>query len=174
MARRSTKLVPAIGVALGLVIALAAVLSWRVSAAGESLGAEVRFVAAPAGEVSISPGGVLLTARRLAPGDSATGRFEVRNMTGSPLRVRLRALPSERSLDGALRVEFTAQGRKIAAGRLGELRSFGSGEGLSLPRGASREVALRAELNRAAGRAHEGQIVDVSLELEARRPGATR
>lgn len=153
--RRRTRAIPAIGVALGLAIALAAVMSWRIPASSQSLGAEVRFMAAPAGEVSISPAGPLLTARRLAPGDSASGRFTVRNLTGEPLRVRLRALPSAHGLDRALRVRFTSGGRRLAAGRLGKLRSFQSGAPLRLPRGESREVELRAALVPAAGRDHE-------------------
>lgn len=172
--KRRPKAIPAIGIALGLVIALAAVLFWRVPAESQSLGADVRFAAAPAGAVSVSPAGPLLTASRLLPGHSATDRFELRNLTGRPLRVRLRALPSGPALDRALRVDVAAAGHQLAAGRLGELRSFASGAPLTLPVEGSREVELRAELLRAAGRDHEGQIIDVMLEFEARRAGAVR
>ena len=170
----NSRAIPVIGVALGLGVALAAVLSWRIPASSQSLGAELRFVPAATGEVSISPDGPLLTARGLAPGDSAGRRFRLENVAGRPLRVRLRALPSQRALDRALQVELTAAGRRIYAGRLGELRSFASGGALNLPRKGSVEVEMRARLDRGAGPDHEGQIVDVTMELQARAAGGPR
>jgi hypothetical protein len=154
-----------VGLAVGLVLALAAVLSWRIAAEGAAVGAEVRFVAAPPGELTAAPVGAFLAARRLRPGGVANGQLALRNITGAPVSVRMRGLPSVRALDRPLRVEVKDGEEVIFRGRLGGLRSWT--RGVVLAKGARRALATRVWLPAGAGRAVAGAIVDVTVELWA-------
>jgi hypothetical protein len=154
-----------LGLGLGLMLALAAVLSWRIDAEGAGAGAEVRFVAAPPGELTAAPAGAFLTARSLQPRGSGTGRLELRNITGTPVAVRLRGLPSAPDLDRLLRVEVGAGGEVLFRGRLGGLRSWT--RTLVIGRGERRALATRVWLPAGAGGGVAGALVDVSVELRA-------
>src|SRR5215211_5983212 len=102
------------GLALGLLLALGAVLSWRVAAEGAAVGAEVRFVAVPPGELTVAPSGAFLSARGLRPaGEPARGDLRLRNITGTAVAMGLRALPAGRDLDRSLRVELSAGGERV-------------------------------------------------------------
>jgi hypothetical protein len=153
-----------IGLALGLLLALAAVLSWRIAAEGAALGADARFVAVPPGELTLEPAGEFLVARGLAPSEASDGRLRVRNITGAPVAVRLRARPSSRDLDRPLAVLVRAGGVTLYRGRLRGLRSWS--RALTIPRGDARTLDVRARLaTRAVGAAVE---VTVELRAEAR------
>jgi hypothetical protein len=146
------------GLAVGLVVALAAVLSWRIPAEGARLGADVRFVAVPPGELTLSPSGTFLEARRLEPvGGAAHGRLVLRNITGHTVVVRLRCLPSSRDLDRALRVRIGRDPERS----LGRLRRWTGA--VRLRRGERRALHVTARLASAA----EGSAVDVTVEARA-------
>ena len=84
-----------LGLAVGLLIALVAVLSWRVDSEGAGLGAELRMTAVPPGELVVEPSSPFLVGRGLQPGgDGATGELRVRNISPRPVEVQVRALPS--------------------------------------------------------------------------------
>jgi hypothetical protein len=148
-----------IGLAIGLVLALAAVLSWRIPGGGAGLGADVSFVAAPPGELTAEPVEAFLSAPGLEPGESASGRLRLRNITGGPVALRLRARPSSRDLDRALEVALGSY-----RGSLGRLRRW-TPAGV-LPRGAERVVGVRVRI--ADGARTAGASVAVTVELEAR------
>jgi hypothetical protein len=152
-----------IGLAVGLVLALAAVLSWRIPAEGAGLGADARFVAVPPGELTLEPSGAFLSARRLRPGDGADGRLSVRNIAGAPVAVRVRGLPSARDLDRLLTVELEAGGARLFRGPLGDLREWT--RPVVLDRGEARAIEARARLSEAAGTRAAGAEVDVTVEL---------
>jgi hypothetical protein len=148
------------GVALGLMLALGAVLSWRVAAEGPALGAEARFLAVPPGELTVAPDGAFLTARRLrAGGAAASGRLRLTNITGSPVAVRMRALPSGRDLDRLLRVRVGG----IFAGRLGRLRAWT--RPFVMGKGGRRVLDVRVWLPASAVGAAAGAAVDVTVEF---------
>jgi hypothetical protein len=154
-----------IGLAVGLLVALAAVLSWRVAAEGAGVGAEVRFVAIPPGELTVEPAGTFLAARGLEPGGAATGRLELRNITGTPVVVRLRGLPSSRDLDASLRVELAAGDDVVFRGRLGRLRGWTAP--FALARAERRRLVARLWVAPGAGGKVAGAAVDVTVELRA-------
>ncbi len=156
-----------IGLTVGLAVAAALLMTWRVPATSGALGAELTLVATPPGELTLRPAGAFLHGRRLtAGGAAATGRLEVRNITGRRLAVRVRLLPAAPDLDRALRVELEDAGRLVAVGRLGALRRWSRGA-FELRPGESRRLDARAFLvEHASG--YEGRMVDVTLELRAR------
>jgi hypothetical protein len=154
-----------IGLAIGLLLALAAVLSWRIAGGGAGLGAEVSFVAAPPGELTVEPVDSFLSANGLQAGESAHGRLLLRNITGGLVSVRLRAEPSSRDLDRGLRIGLASGGRSVYRGSLGALRRWTPAG--AVPRGGQR--ALEARIWVAKGAAVAGAVVDVTVELEARR-----
>jgi hypothetical protein len=150
------------GLAIGLVLALAAILSWRIPAEGAGPGADARFVAVPPGELTLSPAGAFLSARRLEPGGrAARGRLAVSNVSGRPVVVRLRFLPSSRDLDRALHVRIESEGSVAFGGTLGRLRGWTPVARLA--RGEARTLQVRAWLASKA----EGSAVDVTVEARA-------
>ena len=155
-----------IGLALGLLLAVAAILVWRVPAEGRELGAELRMTAMPPGELIAEPSGPFVVARRLRPdGHAAGGSVTIRNIAPRPVEVRARAIPSSRDLDGLLRVELTIGGRPVAEGTLRELRGWS--EAVRIENGARRTLEASVGLSADARREHDGVILDVGLELDA-------
>jgi hypothetical protein len=162
---RLNTLVHFAGLLVGLGVAVLAVLGWRIEAESSPLGADLAVVAAPSGELELSPAGRFLSARSLTPGGQpARGELRVRNQTGRTLVVRPRALPSTRELDRVVVVELSAGARSLYRGWLGGLRR-GSRRALRLRRGATAEVAMRAWLPRGSAPGWRGRIVDVEFEL---------
>ena len=159
-----------IGLAAGLGVALVLLMTWRVPATSGTLGADVKLVATPPGELTLKPAGAFLEARGLvAGGRAASGSLELRNITGRRLAVRLRLLPSSSDLDRALRVELDDAGTAIAAGPLGGLRRW-SRRHVEIEPGGSRRIEARALIARGGGD-YEGRIADVTVELRARPVG---
>lgn len=160
-----------IGLSLGLCLAAFAVVSWRIPASEATLGADVKLVSSPPGELELSEDGALASGRALLPGrGSASGDFEVRNLTGGKVSVQLRALPSNDDLDDLMRLELRSGGRVLADGTLGELRSWGS-PSLEIDRAQDAKIEARLWLPSDADRGYEGRITDVTLELRARPTG---
>jgi hypothetical protein len=162
---QKTELLRLIGSAIGIGICLLVLISWRIPASSAELGADIRVVPTPPGEMTITPAGTALDAPALKPGGTANGRFTVSNITGRPLHVELRALPSTAALDGDLSFTFTSGGVVVADGDAAKLRSF-AGPGFDLAPAQSREIDVTARLG--DGAEAEGRIVDVSLEFAAR------
>ena len=156
-----------VGLTVGLAVAAALLMTWRVPAMSGALGADLKLVATPPGELTLKPAGAFLQGRRLtAGGAAATGRLELRNVTARRLTVRVRLLPSAGDLDRALQLELEDAGRLVAIGRLGALRRW-SRRAFELRPGESRRLDARAFVVDHAG-GYEGRMVDVTLELRAR------
>jgi len=157
---------------VGIALAVALVLSWRVAADGTALPTEVTMHAHPTGELELRPAAAFLSALRLeAGGPSASGGLRLRNITPVPLDVRVRLAPSAATLDRALAVRLAAGGRLLAGGRLGRLRRWSAG---SLRIRPGRSAVLQARAAVPAGRsaaAAGGQDVDIAVELQARPRG---
>lgn len=145
------------GLAGGLAAFAIALHSWAIASTGSALGADLGVAAVAPGELQVASG-LALHAAGLAPGGpSAEGALRVRNITGVPVRVRLRALPSTRVLDDALELVATYRGRRIV------LRRAWSDAPIRLGVRERLSLELRARLLRPA----QGLIADVTLELDA-------
>jgi hypothetical protein len=163
-----------IGFVIGAGICLVALLAWRMPAPEGTLGADVRVIATPPGELMVKPDGVVLAGRAMRPGgEPAEGELEVQNLVGRPLIVRLRGLPSSRALDNDLRLRFRSAGRTIAAGSAGQLRAFSAGPGLRLGPASKARIEATMRLRRGDDR-FAGQILDITLELQAKPVGGRR
>jgi hypothetical protein len=153
---------------VGIALAVALVLSWRVAAERTALPAEVTMHAHPAGELEFRPAAAFLSARRLeAGGPSASGSLRLRNITPVTLDVRVRLAPSSGALDRALVVRLAVGGRTLAHGRLGRLRGWSVGPLRIRPgRGAvlHARAAVPAGPSAAAGGGHD---VDIAAEFQA-------
>ena len=159
-----------VGLAVGLAMAVVLLTTWQVPATSGTLGADVKLVATPPGELTLQPAGAFLQARGLSAGGAAgAGRLELRNITGRRLEVRLRLLPSAPDLDGALHVELGDAGDPVARGPLGTLRRW-SRQAIVVEPGEARRLDGRAYVAGGAGD-YEGRIVDVTVELRARPVG---
>lgn len=164
-ADQKTELLRLIGSAIGIGICLLVLISWRIPTSGTELGADLRVVPTPPGELTITPAGTALDSPGLKPGVEASGSFTVTNITGRRLHVELRALPSTHALDATLSFTIASGGATAAEGTAGQLRNF-AGPGFDIAPQQRREVEVTARLDDAAE--SEGRIVDVSLEFAAR------
>jgi hypothetical protein len=155
------------GLILGLALAAALVVSWRVPEPDQTLGADLRMVAAPGGELELEPDSVFLSGRSLGAGDRADGHLRIRNLTGRPVGVRLRGLPSSHDLDERVSAELRSGDRILARGSLGELRAW-TRTPLALGPGETREIEARLSVPQHGGSGYRGRIVDVTLEFWTR------
>jgi hypothetical protein len=149
------------GLALGLVLALGAVLSWRIPSGTAALPAQARFTAVAPGELTVAPVGNFMLAR----GARGDGVLVLRDIARGPVSVELRARPSTRDLDRLLWVEISDQGRVMFRGRLTRLRRW-TPVGVLRVR-ELRRLAVRAWLPPAARAQAAGALVDVTVELRA-------
>lgn len=147
----------AIGLACGLAVFAVALHSWAIASTGTALGIDLGVAAVAPGELQVASGRALHATGLQPGGPGATGALRVRNITGAPVRVRLRALSSRRALDDVLELTAAHRGRRIVLGRAwSDVRiTLGVRGSMSLP--------LSARLLRPA----QGLTADVTLELEA-------
>jgi hypothetical protein len=157
-----------LGIGLGIALAAAALLSWRVPGGEHTLGADVRFEALQTGPVGVAPIQPFASSPSLLPGSAVSGDVSLRNQTGTPLALRLRALPSTSDLNSLLRVRVSAGARSLYDGSLGGLRSAGTSP-LRLAPGRSAAVHVTAALPASVRSGFEGRIVDVSLQVGSSR-----
>jgi hypothetical protein len=155
-----------VGIALGICLAAAALVSWRVPGGERTLGADVRMEALQTGPVGVAPLQPFLTQPSLMPGQSASGSATLRNQTGVPLVLRLRALPSVPDLDRLLRVRVSTGATTLYDGELGGLRA-GSAP-LRVASARTADVHVTASLPAAVRSGFQGRIVDVSLQIDSR------
>jgi hypothetical protein len=162
--RRPSRAARVAGLACGLAAAALAVHSWAVASTGPALGTDLTIAAVAPGELSLVGSGAVLQSSAMHPGAApVTGTLRIRNITGAPVRVRIRALPSTREADDTLALTATAQGRLIVAGRVGSLRRWSSRH-VWIGVHGSALLRLGARLRRPA----EGLIADITLEFDAR------
>ena len=157
-----------LGIALGVVLAGAALAAWRVPGGASTLGADVRVDAVQTGEIGVSPLRPFVNAGSLLPGSHADGNVALRNQTGVLMRVRVRALPSSPDLDPLLRVRIVSGAQNLFTGSLGRLRRAGSAP-IALAPGASRQLSVRVSLPAGLRSGYQARIVDVTLQVDSAR-----
>jgi hypothetical protein len=140
-----------LGILLGVALAGAALLAWRVQGGSGTLGANVRVDAVQTGSVGVAPLSPFIDVSSLLPGHSASGRVRLRNQTGVTLRVRLTPHPSAPDLDGLLRI------------------AIGGGRVLRLAPGEMRSLRVTVSLPAGLRAGYEARIVDVTLQIHSAR-----
>jgi hypothetical protein len=151
-------------IGLGLVAALIA-LALPARGHGGVLAASVRLTAAPDGAVAVTPAAPrpLLQSGPMRPGSHASATMSVRNQTGGPLAVRLRAQPGSTALDGTAQVRVTGGGTTLGEGTLQALRQ-GTEQAIRLGPGAAARVRVVVWIPAEVETGYEGRHVAVSLE----------
>jgi hypothetical protein len=156
------------GILVGVAVAVVALTSWRVPGGERTLGTDVRIEALQTGEIGVAPLHPFVSAPSLLPGSSVAGDVTVRNQTGVPLALRVRALPSVRDLDRLLVVRVSAGSRTLYDGSLGGLRAAGT-QPLTLRGATAQRLHVSASLPAGVRRGFQGRIVDVSLQIATQR-----
>lgn len=172
--RPSLRWARAAGLVLGLSLAVAVVVGWRVPASEGTLGLDLRIVANPSGELKVDPVGPIAVGRGLEPreGRAVEGATAVTNQTPRELSVRLRALPTSKDLDDLLLLRVTVDGTPLDQTSLRRLR-VGTPSAFTLAPGETRKLGVRAWLPASVRTGYQGRIEDVALEYTAtpRPPG---
>jgi len=109
-----------------------------------------------------------MSAPSLLPGKAITGSATLRNQTGVPMSVRLRALPSTHDLDPLLHVRVGGVQGLLYDGSLQGLRN-GSTRPLRLASGQSSRLSLQASLPSSVSSGYQGRIVDITLQIDSAR-----
>jgi len=149
---------------LGAAACAALLLGAHIGRPAGALNAALTLTSAPTGELGVTPAGVVLAARDLRPGAPAVrGALLVRNQTGIPLDVRVRARPMSGDLDGDARLRITDGGATIFDGTLGALRA-GSSRVRVRP-GTGRRLRIAVSLSPGDGGGAQGRSDDATLEL---------
>jgi len=155
------------GICVGVALALTALIAWRVPGGERTLGADVRIEALQTGEVGVAPLHPFASTPSLLPGHSLSGDVTLRNQTGVPLALRLRALPSVHDLDGLLVLHVSAGGRTLYDGNLDGLRTSGT-RPFTLAAATARRLHVSASLPAGLRTGFQGRILDLSLQVESR------
>lgn len=166
-----SRLVKGGGFAVGLVLVVLLLVAFRVPRGNGHAGSDVVVVSQPTGELSVAPTGAFISTTNLEPGGSSVGSFTIANQTGKALRVSLHALPDQPELDGLLHVRIAAGTRMLYRGRLHGLRRWT--RHLVLPVRGHAALRFRVWLPTGIGRAYEGQVETIPIELRARAVGGS-
>jgi len=164
--KRYERTMRALGFALGLGAVVLALVAWRLPSVRPDLGAEAAFSIAPTGELEVAQSGVFLDAKGLRPGSAAqAGATAIRNQTGKPLTVSLRALPGARDLDTLVAVQVVAGSNTVFSGTLGGLRAWT--KPLRLRSGELAPLRLRVTMPSTVRSGYAARIVSIPLELRS-------
>lgn len=162
----SWRIARAAGLTLGVTAFAVGVHSWSSSTAAAGFGTDLVIAVAAPGELDVTPSGPILQAVAMRPGSLAGGVLRVRNITGTPVRVRVRAITSTPQLGDAVDLSVTSSGRPIAVGRTASLGRR-STEHVTIAVRDSAPLEVRAQLRRAA----RGLIGEVRIKLYAEAVG---
>jgi hypothetical protein len=158
-----------LAVVAGVAMVAAVVATLQVPRGTGLPSADVVFVAAPTGELGVSPVGAFVTGTGLRPGSEARGHMGVTNQTGKQLSVQVRAMPDSGDLDEALRVQVDSDGKRVFDGTLGGLRK---GARVSIAPGTAAPLDFHAWLPESLEGGYGGRVVSVSFDLRAEAAGA--
>jgi hypothetical protein len=153
---------------LGILMAMVALLAWRVPGGSGAAGLDLTISVAPSGELQLTPSGPVVSAKGLIPGapdDGAGGSFVVRNRTGTKLDIRIQALPSSVALDDTLEIDIQVGGSELFSGRLGALRRW-TEKRFVLNSGQAERLVVWVWLPPGT-RAYQGWAQDVSLRFQS-------
>jgi hypothetical protein len=166
----STTITKVAGLVLGAVACAALLVSPRISRPAGVVDAALTLTASPTGELAVTPIGTVLDSGRLAPGaPAARGTMVVRNQTGIPLAVRLRAKPVTGDLDDVVRLRIRDADHTLFDGSLARLRS--GTRPIGLAPGAGQRLRIAATLRAHAPDGFEGRTDEVALELTSTTTG---
>lgn len=169
--KRRTRGARPVGLALGVVLALAALWVWRVPSGWGTLGTQVSIAVNRSGPLAISPTGPLVSARNLRPGlAGVAGHATLRNQTAQTALIRLRSPGAVVDLDRSVHVEVHLGTRLAFRGALSELREW-TPSVISLPSTAEVPVTLRAWLPPASREGYQGRVLATQLEFDAQPAG---
>jgi hypothetical protein len=149
----------------GVAMVVSVVLTARVPRGTGMASADVVFLAAPTGELGVSPVGAFLSGTGLVPSSESRGHLAVTNQTGKRLSVLVRALPESGDLDAVLRVQIASDGRRLFDGTLGDLRR---GADVAVDPGVTARLDLRAWLPKSLRDGYQGRVVSVTFDLGSR------
>ena len=157
----SLHITKAAGLVLGAAACAVLLLGTHIGRPAGALDAALTLTSAPTGELGVVPAGAVLAARDLQRGaPPVRGSLVVRNQTGIPLDVRLRARPLSGDLDDDAQLRVTAGAATLFDGTLGALRS--GTRPFRVQPGRGRRLSVAVWLN--AGGA-QGRSDDAALEL---------
>lgn len=152
---------------VGLAIAAALVSSWRIDNGGTAAPARVEIVTSPSEQIAMSPAGVTAEAQKLIPSlpeDGLRRRVNLRNATGDPLDIRVKALVDTPLLGQELRLDIRAGALQVYGGTLAGLAS--GSQPFSLDPAQSLDLEVVAWIpEETASEAWSGRSVSVNLEL---------
>jgi hypothetical protein len=151
-----------LGLATGIAVAILGLLAWRMPHGNGILGLDLQLAATQSGEVQTTPLSPFLSTTGMKRGDRRTGTFRLRNLTGGPLAVRLRASAAVRDADRSLHLRIAAGAETIFDGPLAALRRPTT-HPLALPRGSSRRIDATAYLPLSAAPGFAGRSVELQL-----------
>ncbi len=155
----------ALGLVMGLAIALTAVRAWALPPGQGELGTDLIMATAPTGELAVSVTGPFLTGTGMRPGaqaDGPSGRFDVYNRTAATLAIQVKAQPSRPDLDDLLWVEVDAAGDRVYRGALSGLTE-GSPGSFRLAPTQTVTLSVRAWLPTDVKAGYQGRVVTVDL-----------
>jgi hypothetical protein len=153
-----------LAVVAGVAMVAAVVATLQVPRGTGLPSADVVFVAAPTGELGVSPVGAFVTGTGLRPGSEARGHLGITNQTGKRLAVQVRALPDSGDLDDSLRVRIDSDAERVFDGTLGGLRS---GARVSIAPGTAAPLDFHISLPESLEGGYGGRVVSVSFDLRA-------
>ena len=160
----STTITKVAGLVLGAVACTALLVAPRISRPAGAVNAALTLTASPTGEIGVTPIGAVLSQVPLTPGaPPARGTMVVRNQTGVPLTVTLRAKPASGDLDDVVRLRIRSADGTLFDGSLTRLRA--GTRPLALPPGSGRRLRVTATLRSAAPDGFEGRTDEVALEI---------
>jgi hypothetical protein len=116
----------------------------------------------PTAQLELTPPGRVLTVAGMEAGDSRSGVVSIRNLNGTTLAVRLRALPSIHDVDRVLHVRMESGGRVLYDGPLGGLATASAP--LRLGSGRTSRLRIVAQLPIGARDGWRGRIDKIVLE----------
>lgn len=158
------------GLVLGAVACTSLLVSPRISRPAGVVDAALTITASPTGELAVTPIGTVLDAGRLAPGaPAARAAMVVRNQTGIPLAVRLRAVPVTGDLDDVVRLRIRGADATLFDGSLARLRA--GARPITLAPGAGQRLRIVATLRAQAPAGFEGRTDEVAFQLTSTTTG---
>lgn len=165
MSGRLRSLVELGALGCGILLAAVALLSWSVAGGSERPGAEVSVYVDPSPTLALQPSGLLFSRSRLVPATRGPERrFDARNATGAPLRVRVRVVTDTRDLDRVLTVQVLAGRSTLFQGPLGLLRAHGSSAFVLRSR-ATRRLTVRTWIRPGVRNGYEARAATVHVVL---------
>jgi hypothetical protein len=152
------------GAVIGAALAASLLAGWTVSGGARAVPASVTIVADRSDTLDLRAAVVPQGHATLAPASAALEwAFTARNATARALVVRIRAVPQDAALDGALALRVQTRGETIFSGLLRDLRQRGS-DTFVLASHKTARVEVHASIP-AAARGYDARVESVVLRF---------